>query len=385
MSLELPIQALREEIGLPQLFTGRAQDLTFFIEWVALVRRELGQSQVILARKRRGKTALVQRLYNLLYSQNDPKIIPFYIRIDEGRTTQLAFSIRLLSNLLSQYLAFIQRRPELVGDPLNLEELSTATDDPVLLRQVKRMQQYKADNDSIAAWDLARELGHTLSTLKDVRIIQIIDEFQFLNDRVYVHDDYLTRIELGNFYQRTGSSKVSPQIITGSYIGWLSQIVDRMVGRYEKHYLKPLDSQEALAAVYNYSSVLGRPVNDASAAYMVEACFGDPYYISQTFKSKCPNKDLTRRETIREILEFETGVEGGIHGMWMDYLVSAFSRINDKDGKRIVLYLAHQGGEERTRRQIRDDLKLEMDDGELEKKTEGLHINQPNQAIFWPS
>ena len=173
LSTNLPIQALKEEIGTPELFTGRAQDLAFFMEWVGKVKRELGQSQVILARKRRGKTALVQRLYNMIYTQNDPKIIPFYIRIDEGHTTQLDFSVRLMCYMLSQYLAFTQRRPEWIRDPLSLEELSEFTDDPVVLRLVKRMQQYEARNKPGAAWELARELGHTLSSLKDIRIIQI--------------------------------------------------------------------------------------------------------------------------------------------------------------------------------------------------------------------
>ena len=73
------IIAIREEIGNPQLFTGRVKEMTLLVEWVERVKRELGDSRVLLARKRRGKTALVQRFFNILYTRNDPAVIYFRV------------------------------------------------------------------------------------------------------------------------------------------------------------------------------------------------------------------------------------------------------------------------------------------------------------------
>ena len=50
-------------------------------------------------------------------------------------------------------------------------------------------------------------------------------------------------------YQELGSSKLSPQIITGSYVGWLSSIVNAMVGRYSFYWLDPLPAEEAVATL----------------------------------------------------------------------------------------------------------------------------------------
>ena len=58
----------------------------------------------------------------------------------------------------------------------------------------------------------------------DVKIIQIIDEFQYLNEYFYRDEACTVKHELAVFYQKTASSRVSPQIITGSYIGWLTRI-----------------------------------------------------------------------------------------------------------------------------------------------------------------
>ncbi len=366
MNTDLPIQALKEEIGKPELFTGRKKDLDYFLDWIEMVKEELGRSRVILARKRRGKTALVQRLYNVLYTRNDPKIIPFYIRIDEGPTTQLGFSVRLLCSLLSQYLGYKRRDPDLIRNHLNLSRLKETVADPFILRIVEDMEEYVRENQPEPAWEIAREAGHMISSANDERIVQIIDEFQFLNDRVYVDKDSKRLIPLGNFYQRTGSSKVSPQIITGSYIGWLSQIVRRMVGRYKQYFLEPLPHDEALAAIFNYSSVLGREVTDQSATYIAEACYNDPYYIAQIFESPCPERDLTSVDTIRNILIYETSPKGDITQMWMEYLWHAFEKINGKNAKKVVLYLARYGKEERDRPQILEDLKLDISDEDLE-------------------
>ncbi|MCP4407493.1 MAG: hypothetical protein GY807_06985, partial [Gammaproteobacteria bacterium] len=217
--------AFREEIGDPNLFTGRQKDLGFFLDWVDLVRREIGQSQVILARKRRGKTALVQRLYNILYTRNDPKIIPFYFRVPEGKMATLDYCKHFMRSLISQILGFKLRKPEYIRTPLGWEKLEAMLlGEDAILDQYHQLKQLLAEKDSGNAWEVTREAGHHISMALDVKIIQVIDEFQYLNEHIYTDRTFTTREHLATFYQKTGSSKVSPQIITGSYIGWLTRI-----------------------------------------------------------------------------------------------------------------------------------------------------------------
>ena len=53
---DFPIMALEEEIGQPEMITGRTKDLKHFLEWTEMAKRKQSLSHVILARKRRGKT-----------------------------------------------------------------------------------------------------------------------------------------------------------------------------------------------------------------------------------------------------------------------------------------------------------------------------------------
>lgn len=366
--------ALKEDIGNPALFTGRATELEFFLDWAEGTKREVSQSHALMARKRRGKTALVQRLYNYLYTRNDPMLVPFYYHVEDRQISQLHFGDSFYRALISQYLGFKLRNLELVRDVLDYDQIRPLVADDVFLSQdVSRMEKHVKERDGETVAERARDAGHRLSSILDVRIIQLIDEFQFLNEYVYRDETFQIKALLGQPYQHTGSSKVSPQIITGSYVGWLSMIVRNMVDRYLEIKLPPLPPEEALALVYNYSTILRFPVTDLSAAYLAEVCQNDPFYIAALFKSRHPARDLTSREAIRETLTYEiTDPEGQIRKMWLEYTWHAFDQLNDRNAgranaKRIVLYLARYGAEERTRAQILEDLELDLTDQALEQ------------------
>ena len=81
---------LKEKIGTPDLFSGRKKELTFFLKWIDGIKREISPSIAILSRRKTGKTALLQRLYNLTFEKND-NVIPFYYEIKEGHIWSVGF------------------------------------------------------------------------------------------------------------------------------------------------------------------------------------------------------------------------------------------------------------------------------------------------------
>ncbi len=63
---------------------------------------------------------------------------------------------------------------------------------------------------------------------------------------------------------------------------------------------------------------------------------------------------------------------GAIKSTWMEYVAGAFPQINDRNAKNIVLHLCKHRDRELTRQELLDELKLDMTDGELEKKLKAL-------------
>ncbi len=115
--------ALTEEIGDPDLFVGRRKEMARLMDWAEGTKRRISKSMGILSRRKKGKTALLQRFFNVLFARNDPQLIPFYYRVHEDRLPKTAFAEELYRSLLTQYFAFTTRTPEWVDQILSLTEL----------------------------------------------------------------------------------------------------------------------------------------------------------------------------------------------------------------------------------------------------------------------
>ena len=76
------IYALKENIGVPELFTGRRAIMENFEHWLYNIRKEIGKSRALLSRRKKGKTVIMQRLYNIIWTQND-SLVPFFYEIRE--------------------------------------------------------------------------------------------------------------------------------------------------------------------------------------------------------------------------------------------------------------------------------------------------------------
>ena len=76
---------LIEQIGDPYLFVGREREFRNFGKWIEKIPRQLSKSRVILARRKSGKTAFVQRLFNQLWSANGD-VIPFFSILPKKRS-----------------------------------------------------------------------------------------------------------------------------------------------------------------------------------------------------------------------------------------------------------------------------------------------------------
>jgi len=365
--------ALTEEIGDPDLFVGRKKEMARLMDWAEGTKRRISKSMGILSRRKKGKTALLQRFFKVLYARNDPQLIPFYYRVHEDRLPKTAFAEEFYRSLLTQYFAFTTRTPEWVDQILSLAELKElAQGDTHVAADLRRMEEILARFPA-QAWRHAREAGHRISAARDVRIVQMLDEFQYLNRWIVVSDDNHELEKLCYSYMGAAESKFSPQIVAGSYIGWLGAILRHMTGRYLEWQLESFTADEALAAVYNYAYVYQVPITDETAAYVAEVTDNDQFYIAATISNRKWEKDLTTKDGVREALALETVLgKGEIARVWREYLLGAFAEVNDKNARQIVLYLAAHEPEERGRDQILADLDMDMTDGELEVRLHKL-------------
>ncbi|MCP4688790.1 MAG: hypothetical protein GY859_12115, partial [Desulfobacterales bacterium] len=93
---------MKEKVGPPDLFTGRKKELAKYLDWIDRIKREISKSIAILSRRKTGKTALMQRLYNLTFHNNDG-VVPFYYELSEGKIWAIDFCKDFFLTFIFQY------------------------------------------------------------------------------------------------------------------------------------------------------------------------------------------------------------------------------------------------------------------------------------------
>ncbi|MDQ1355241.1 MAG: hypothetical protein QG657_5551 [Acidobacteriota bacterium] len=371
--------ALKERIGKPELFTGRKAELTYFLKWIDDIKQEKSQSTAVLARRKMGKTALMERLFNITFFKNDG-LIPFYYEVKENKMWVVDFCQDFFLTFIYQYIAFKSRnseylKPETRSDFGKAVEIAKQEGLAYLCGIIEDVAHAVVHEKIDTLWNIVRESPQTIAFRQKEFIVQMIDEFQFLNAMIY--RDKNTKIpanDLAGGYLSTAESKIAPLLVSGSWVGWLMNELNSMLpARFKYEYLENMPEEEAVEMVYNYSRFFEVPVTEETAYLMSKISEGSPFYTSSIIRSRYKHKDLTTIKGLTDTLEFETlDNRGTIKSTWMEYVASAFPQINDRNAKNIVLHLCKNRDREVTREELLRDLNLDMSDAELEKKLKAL-------------
>jgi hypothetical protein len=371
--------ALEERIGKPELFTGRNEELAYFLKWINDIKERKSQSTALLARRKMGKTAIIERLFNITFFKNDG-VIPFYYEVREAKMWVVDFCQDFFLTFIYQYIAFKSRKPGYL-DPENRSdfgktiEIAKQEGLDYLCGIIEGAAHAVAHEKIDILWNIAREAPKTIASRQKEYIVQMIDEFQFLNAMIYWDKDKKNLADtLAGGYLSTAESKIAPLLVSGSWVGWLMNLLKKMLpARFRYYPLENMPQDEAVEMVYKYSQFFDTPVTEETAYLIAKIAEGSPFYISSIFRSLYKRKDLCTAKGLTEILEFETlNNQGNIKLTWMEYVNAAFDKVNDRNAKKIVLHLFKHKGHELTRKEILDDLNLETSDEKLEEKMEAL-------------
>ena len=362
------IYALPEQIGNTELFVGRKKEFDFFLgEWYERLMGNIARSQAIVARRKKGKTAFLQRLFNILWSCSESKVIPFYCAIQDRRITLASFAKEFFATFASHYLSFLTRKKDWVITPFNYIALKKhIAPYPELLMRSQSIDAYEKTGNWDSMWTVASRTPFDIAVSTGVKVVQIIDEFQNIN--AYILDDQKNTIDtMSGTYLILAEKREAPLIISGSEVHGLLEIVRRLTARFKERTLENLPEDEAKEAIRRYAKASRTKINEQAEEKIWNLTQGDPLYIRALMQSEHNDtKDYTNEDNIIATYTREI-TQGEIYGTWAEYIVKVFLEVNERNAKRIMLYL-FQTGEERTRAQMIKDLNLDMTDLELQMK-----------------
>jgi hypothetical protein len=370
-----------ERIGNPYLFTGRKQELAYLLKWINDIKEKKSQSTAVMARRKMGKTAIMERLFNITFFKNDG-VIPFYYEVKETKMWVVDFCKDFFLTFIYQYIAFKSRnpgylRPESRSDFEVAAGIAKKEGFDYLVAIIKDAANAVAHQEIDILWEIVRDAPQTIAFRQKEFIVQMIDEFQFMNAMIY-WDKKKSKDQvadtLAGGYLSTAESKIAPLLVSGSWVGWLLNQLDTMLpNRFRYEFLENMPENEAVEMIYKFSNFFEVPVTEQTAYLMFKQTEGSPFYISSLIRSRFPGKDLTTMNGLIDTLEFETlDRRGNIKLTWMEYVISTFKKVNGKNAKKIVLYLCQNRDREVTRRELLEKLNLGLDDSELEEKLEAM-------------
>jgi hypothetical protein len=253
--------AYEERIGNPELFTGRKEEIAYFIKWINDIKERKSMSTALLARRKMGKTAIMERLFNITFYKNDG-VIPFYYEIKEVKMWVGDFCKDFFLTFIYHYIAFKTRKNEYL-DPMGGFDFEKVVDIVkkegllYLIDLIKGVEHEYIHEYVDTLWTMVRDAPRRLAARQGEFIIQMIDEFQFLNSMIYwdkAKSENQLADTLAGGYLSTAESKIAPLLVSGSWVGWLMKELSSMLpARFRNKLIKNMPENEASELLYKYS------------------------------------------------------------------------------------------------------------------------------------
>jgi hypothetical protein len=386
-----PKLVLKEEMP-PSLFTGRRETLQRLWDWVNGINDMLSNSLALMSPRRYGKTVLLQRLFNVMFSYQD-RVAPFYLRVPERDTYLEAFADEYLLTFLKHFSAFFLRDESLLQtQDLNvLHKLLRRRKVKWILQVLQTIESYQRIGQGIENVDkklfFAVETPARLCAATGKRCLVIIDEFQDMNRRLY-RDAQLTIRDknVTGIYRSLAESKIAPMLVAGSMLSMLTRVVlgGGLFGRFVSMSLPLMSEPESGELMDKLAAAYGVTITPLIKQYLFALTKGNPYYITYLVNNPF-TKDLSTKEKVDEVYLKQTTMLAGGHfyDLWLPYFQQNMELLNDdQHGKRLLYYILNktenEGLEQIPQKQIAADLNIpQAKVMDLVKKFEAADLLHP--------
>ncbi|MFQ6055042.1 MAG: ATP-binding protein, partial [Methanosarcinales archaeon] len=302
--------------------------------------RQASDNIVLLGRRRVGKSAVLTRVYDKLFFEQD-LVVPIYFTY-EGLPSNLGEYIaeEYFKNFVSQYIAFKKKDIKLrkKATDLNLAlKLAQELEDIGLMEIIEayidaKQKQYFQGivHNSIGAPRMVAEENESA-------ICVIIDEFQEIL-KIVDRDGRILNFK--GLYQFAVESALATHIISGSAVTIMRQEILRrgpLLGRFEPYKISGLSTEYAIELQDRLSKMYGFEMPYEQKVYIANYTSGLPFYIKKILlEIKRYKVPIVTEEVLCKAISHEI-TRGGIYDT-LEMLLLQYAKQNKLNITRSVLY-----------------------------------------------
>lgn len=376
---------IKERIGQPQDFIGRVEELEFLYAWAGRIQHGASRSIAFLGRRKVGKSLILERLYNILYSEHKG-LIPFYYEFTEGKRSGKEFYHDFATRFYMQLLGYYNRDITWIEEGISRDKklvdiniLKREFDNSAIpyKKQIKRkinnsLEILEADDFPLYEYVIpAVAVPHGFASAHGVadRVVQMIDEFQYFN--MYI--DAGVEDKPCKAYMATAESRHAPLLITGSLMGVVAEELMRWLPqRFGEMYVPKMKSEESIAMTLNYGSIYGHTITPEIADYIYYITNGIPGRIIELLSPKINKAMIHSIGDVDKALEFEVSIKGTIKDDWDDYLKMAMNEVNNVNMRQMTYFLCRNEGTRYSPTELKKAMALKIEDSQLRQDLELL-------------
>jgi hypothetical protein len=340
-------------------FTDREEIIGRLTRMAALTPRDLTVSTAMVGRRRLGKTAVLEEVYNRLFWEQD-QVVPIYYPFEAGPVLSKEFARSYVVNFLKQYVAFRRKDHALAQaslEPGEIMPLVAALGEPELQKQAERfLKSLPSDPDQYFILETAihfprqlmesHRMGAFMGEMAELPLFVMLDEFQEVM-RIQ-REDGSPGGAVG-LYQWAVEGRKCPHIVTGSAVRLITQEVlgtGALFGRFDFIEFPPLEEVYALELVDRLAHKHGVQIEEPLAGHLVARCGASPFYINCVIRrAALMQPRIDSEEAVDDLIAYEL-TQGRIWRDWSGQLQKYFEEINTHLIAKTILFYAAQFGDQ---------------------------------------
>ena len=386
-------------------FVNRKELIDYFWTWANGIPHPGRHSTAFAGLRRTGKTAIIHRVFNRLFHEQD-RVMPVFISFEQylyrpDPMTTYEFAHDFFGGYLRSYLAFRYRRPDFLRRELNIldaSQFAAEVDDKIALELIESYNLTSNGSNHLRSTSLSYTviaMPRAYAAIHDMPTAVFIDEFQLLTN-CYDPDDGFTK-DLTNAFQKASESKVAPLVVSGSSVNLLlgQATGGALAGRLRRQILGPLEEEHALDMILRLGAFEGIEITEEFALAIWTLTQGYPYAIESLLQTDAPAKArYPDPVALDEVLRFELTNPSGLLFEHYNLEFNKYSTLlNDGQTTKKVMFWATKYPDEQIdtevvaqeigveRAEVQESL-LKLEQLDIVRRTTGSLYNGPTDPML---